>query len=81
MAIIDVHSYIVASSLARFASSSLYKSAIRLEYFFFVSESWRSAEPPCFVKNSLADAFPPTFIVLNWLSCQVSRFVDLCEKD
>jgi hypothetical protein len=73
--------YLIASSLARFASSSLYSSATRLEYFFFVSESCRSPEPPCFVKNSFADAFPPTFIVRNWLSCQVSRFVDLYDQN
>lgn len=66
-----------ASSATRLASSSLYVSAIRLEYFFLVSESPSKAEPPFFVKNSLALVFPPTFIVRSWPSCHVSRLVDL----
>ena len=55
--------YLVASSFARFASSSLYSSAARLLYFFLVSESASMADPPCFVKKSEAEVLPPTFIV------------------
>lgn len=42
-----------------------------------VSASLNNEDPPCFVKNSVADVFPPTFMVRNWLSCQESRLVDL----
>ena len=42
-----------------------------------VSESLRRDAPPFLVKNSVAEAFPPTFILRNWASCQLSRFVDL----
>ena len=66
-----------ASSFTRRASSSLYNSATRPEYFFFVSESPSKAEPPCLVKKSCADWFPPTFIMRSWLSCQLSRLVEL----
>lgn len=60
----DTH--LAISSFTRLANSSLYSSATRLEYLFLVSESDRSVDPPCFVKKSVADAFPPTFIVLSW---------------
>lgn len=69
--------HLAVSSFTRRASSSLYSSATRLEYFFLQSESLRSAEPPCLLKKSVADALPPTFIVRSWFSCQLSRFVDL----
>jgi hypothetical protein len=65
------------SSLTRRASSSLYNSPTRLEYFFFVSTSLNNDDTPCLVKKSPAKAFPPTFIVRNWASCQLSRLVDL----
>ena len=69
--------YLITSSFTRFASSSLYNSAARLLYFFLVSESASKADPPYFVKNSMAEALPPTFIVRSWLVCQLSRWVDL----
>ena len=75
-----VATHLATSSFTRRASSSLYNSATRLEYFFFVSESLSSAAPPCLVKNSVAEAFPPTFIVRSWLSCQLSRLVDLRDR-
>lgn len=77
IALHNTETYLTESSFTLFASSSLYSSAALLEYFFLVSESFSSTEPPCFVKKSVADAFPPTFIVLSWKSCQESRFVDL----
>ncbi len=70
----------MASSLTLFASSSLYSSAARLEYFFLVSESLSKADPPYLVKNSVAEALPPTFIVLSWFNGQLSKFVDLVKK-
>jgi hypothetical protein len=66
-----------ASSLIRFCISSWYSTATRLEYFFLTSASLRSAELPCRVKKSVADAFPPTFIARSWLSCQLSNVVEL----
>ena len=69
------------SSLTRFASSSLYISATRLVYLFFVSESFNKADPPFLLKKSLPDWFPPTFIVRSWESCQLSKVVDLFVSD
>lgn len=69
--------HLAISSLTRLASSSLYSSAARHEYFFLVSASVRRVAAPCRVKNSVADVLPPTFIVRSWFSCQLSRFVDL----
>jgi hypothetical protein len=68
------------SSLTRRASSSLYSSAARLVYFFFTSESFSNDAPPCRVKKSVAEALPPTFIVRNCATCQLSRLVDLGKK-
>jgi hypothetical protein len=67
----------IASSFTRRTSSSLYSSATRLEYFFFTSESLSNEAPPCRVKNSVAEPLPPTFIVRSWISCQLSRLVEL----
>lgn len=72
--------YLKASSLTLLPNSSLYNSATREEYFFFVSESVNNDPAPCLVKNSVADAFPPIFMLRSWLSCQVSRFVELCLR-
>lgn len=36
--------------------------------------------PPWRVKNSVAEPLPPTFIVRSWLSCQLSRLVDLSAE-
>lgn len=68
------------SSLTRRASSSLYSSATRLVYFFFVSESFSNDPPPCRVKKSVAEPLPPTFMVRSCVSCQLSRLVDLAGK-
>lgn len=67
------------SSCTRFANSALYSSAIRPEYLLLVSELDSSADPPCLLKKSVADPFPPTFMVRSCPSCQLSRLVDLCK--
>jgi hypothetical protein len=66
-----------ASCATRCASSARYISAAGEWYFFFVSESFTSARPACLEKKSVAEAFPPTFMVRSWPSCQVSRLVEL----
>lgn len=73
--------HMATSCFTRLASSSLYNSAARDEYFFLVSASVRRVAAPCRVKNSVADALPPTFIVRSWFNCQLSRFVDLPYDD
>lgn len=45
-----------------------------------MSESLKRDEPPCLVKNSVAEAFPPTFMVRSWASCHESRLVDLVAR-
>ena len=69
--------HLISSSLTRRMSSSLYSSATRLEYFFLTSESLSNEAPPCRVKKSVAEPLPPTFIVRSWMSCQLSRLVEL----
>jgi hypothetical protein len=55
--------HLATSSFTRLASSSLYKSATLPVYFFLVSDSVKRVEPPFLEKKSVADPFPPTFIV------------------
>lgn len=53
----------LASFAARRLSSSLYARAALDVYFTRASLEFRAAAPPFLVKNSVAEAFPPTFMI------------------